>query len=247
MRIHIFTNHERRLLRKWLEGEYKASSNTLNHILSEVSRTCKNFTKVRTSPKHIYLIIKNIIDLAMFIEIRFHGRGGQGAWTASQLLAYGGLKEKKNVQSFPAFGPERAGAPIQAFTRISDKAINIHSKVYKPDIVVVLDPTLLGPEVSAGVAEETLFVVNTEEDPQRVRGKLGLEKNEVWVVKATELAMEILGRPITNTAVLAALLKARRIIGLESLLEAVRDRFPGRVGELNVKLMGKAFEEARNK
>ena len=181
------------------------------------------------------------------IEIRFHGRGGQGAWTASLLLAYGGLKEKKYVQSFPAFGPERAGAPIQAFTRISNRPIDIHSRVYEPDIVVVLDPTLLGPGVAEGVSKETLLVVNSEEDPQRVREELGLEGNEVWVVNATELAMKILGQPITNTAVLGALLKAKKVIGLESLLEAVKDRFPGRIGEMNVRLVEEAYKGARNK
>ena len=80
-------------------------------------------------------------------EVRFHGRGGQGAWTASRLLAQAGLKEKRFIQSFPSFGPERAGAPITAFTRISDTPIHIHSSVYEPDVVVVLDPTLLGTSV----------------------------------------------------------------------------------------------------
>lgn len=181
------------------------------------------------------------------IEIRFHGRGGQGAWTASQLLAYGGLKEKKYVQSFPTFGPEREGAPVQAFTRISDKPIIIHSMVYEPDIVVVLDSTLLGPEVVEGVSSETVLVVNTEETPQQIKEKLGLAGNDVWVVNATELAMKMLGRPITNTAVLGALLKARRVIELESLLEAVKERFTGRVGESNVMLVEEAYKEARNK
>ena len=181
------------------------------------------------------------------IEIRFHGRGGQGAWTASQLLAYGGLKEKKYVQSFPTFGPEREGAPVQAFTRISDKPIIIHSMVYEPDIVVVLDSTLLGPEVIEGVSPETVLVINTEATPQQIKEKLGLAGNEVWVVNATDLAMKMLGRPITNTAVLGALLKARRIIELESLLEAVKERFTGRVGESNVTLVEEAYKEARNK
>ena len=81
------------------------------------------------------------------IEIRFHGRGGQGAWTASLLLAQAGLKEEKFIQSFPAFGPERAGAPITAFTRISEEPIHIHSSVYEPDLELVLDPTLMGPAV----------------------------------------------------------------------------------------------------
>ena len=179
------------------------------------------------------------------IEIRFHGRGGQGAWTASQLLAYGGLKEKKYVQSFPTFGPEREGAPVQAFTRLSDKPIVLHSMVYEPDIVVVLDSTLLGPEVIEGVSQETVLVVNTEETPQQIKQKLGLAENEVWVVNATELAMKILGRPITNTAVLGALLKARKVIELKSLLEAVKERFPGETGEMNAKAAQAAYDYVR--
>jgi len=181
------------------------------------------------------------------IEIRFHGRGGQGAWTASQLLAYGGLKEKKYVQSFPTFGPEREGAPVQAFTRISDKPIVIHSMVYEPEIVVVLDSTLLGPRVVDGVNSETVLVVNTEGSPQQIKEKLRSAGNEVWVVNATELAMKILGRPITNTAVLGALLKARKVIELESLLEAIKERFSGSVGENNVRLVKEAYREARNR
>jgi 2-oxoacid:acceptor oxidoreductase gamma subunit (pyruvate/2-ketoisovalerate family) len=181
------------------------------------------------------------------MEIRFHGRGGQGAWTASQLLAYGGLKEKKYVQSFPTFGPEREGAPVQAFTRISDEPIIIHSMVYEPEIVVVLDSTLLGPEVVEGVNSETVLVVNTEGSPQQVKEDLGLMENDVWVVNATELAMKILGRPITNTAVLGALLKARSVIELESLLEAIKERFPERLRERNMRLVQEAYREARNR
>ncbi len=181
------------------------------------------------------------------VEIRFHGRGGQGVWTASQLLAHGGLREGKYVQSFPTFGPEREGAPIQAFTRISDDPIITHSMVYEPDIVVVLDSTLLGSGVVEGVSRETALVVNSTESPQQIRGKVGLVGNEMWVVSATELAMKILGRPITNTAVLGALLRAKKVIELESLLEVVAERFPGRVGEMNVKLIEEAYREARNK
>ena len=180
------------------------------------------------------------------IEIRFHGRGGQGAWTASQLLAHAGLKEKKYVQSFPTFGPEREGAPVQAFTRISDKPIIIHSMVYEPDIVVVLDSTLLGSDITEGIRQETILVVNSEDTTQQIKEKLGLKANDVWVVNATDLAIKILGRPITNTAILGVLLKARKVIGLESLLEAIKERFPGRVGELNVKLVEEAYKEARN-
>lgn len=180
------------------------------------------------------------------LEVRFHGRGGQGAWTASQLLAYGGMKEKKYVQSFPTFGPEREGAPIQAFTRISDAPITIHSMVYEPDVVVVLDPTLVGPQVVDGINQQTVLVINTDQTAKVMKEKLRVADNDVWVVNATELAMKILGRPITNTAILGALLKAKRIIELDSLIEAIRDRFSGTLAEMNVKLVQEAYQVARH-
>ena len=180
------------------------------------------------------------------IEVRFHGRGGQGAWTASLLLAHGGLKEGKYVQSFPAFGPERAGAPITAYTRISDEPIDIHSGIYEPDLVVVLDPTLLGPSVVEGLKSGGKIVVNTSSSPEEIRRQLGLgEDVEVWTIDATSLALEVLKRPITNTVMLGALLRAAGIVKLESLLEAVRERFKGEVGELNVKVIETAYKEAR--
>jgi 2-oxoacid:acceptor oxidoreductase gamma subunit (pyruvate/2-ketoisovalerate family) len=173
-------------------------------------------------------------------EVRFHGRGGQGAWTASLLLAQAGLKEERYIQSFPAFGPERAGAPITAFTRISDEPIRLHSSVYEPDVVVVLDPTLLGSAVAEGVKVGTKLVVNADQ----VREELGIEGVETWVLDATSLAIKVLGRPITNTAMLGCVVKATGMVELDSILTVVKERFPGRIGELNVELIKTAFEEA---
>lgn len=178
------------------------------------------------------------------IEVRFHGRGGQGAWTASLLLAQAGLKEKKYIQSFPTFGPERAGAPITAYTRISNKPIRLHSGVYEPDVVVVLDPTLLGSSVVEGVKSETKLVVNTPKKPTEVRVTLEIENLETWVLDATSLALKVLGRPITNTAMLGAVVRATEIVELESLMEVARDRFRGRIGELNQQMIKIAYEEA---
>jgi len=178
------------------------------------------------------------------IEVRFHGRGGQGAWTASLLLAQAGLKEERYIQSFPTFGPERAGAPITAFTRISDEPITLHSSVYEPDVVVVLDPTLLGPAVADGVTPGTKLVVNTGQTPADVRGRLGLGDVETWVLDATGLALKVLGRPITNTAMLGAVVRATGMVKLDSLLAVVKKRFPGRVGELNQELIKTAYKEA---
>jgi 2-oxoacid:acceptor oxidoreductase gamma subunit (pyruvate/2-ketoisovalerate family) len=178
-------------------------------------------------------------------EVRFHGRGGQGAWTASLLLAQAGLKEEKFIQSFPAFGPERAGAPITAFTRISVEKIHLHSSIYEPDVVVVLDPTLLGPLVVDGLSGNTQLIVNTQVSGKDVRNKLGLDNVETWVVDATDLAMRILGRPITNTAMLGAVIKATGVVELNSLLEAVTERFSGKIGEANVEVTRAAYEEVK--
>jgi pyruvate ferredoxin oxidoreductase gamma subunit len=175
-------------------------------------------------------------------EVRFHGRGGQGAWTASLLLAQAGLKERKHIQSFPAFGPERAGAPITAFTRISDKPISIHSSVYEPDVVVVLDPTLLGPAVIEGVKPDTKIIVNTVDSAGAIKSSLGV-KNEMWVIKATSLALKVLGLPITNTAMLGATVKATAIVELESLLEVAMERFTGRIQGPNIEVIKTAYEE----
>lgn len=177
-------------------------------------------------------------------EVRFHGRGGQGAWTASLLLAQAGLKERKYIQSFPAFGPERAGAPMTAYTRISDEPIHLHSSVYEPGVVVVLDPTLLGPAVVEGAKPETKLVVNTGQTPAEVMEDLGVEGAETWVLDATSLAMKLLGRPITNTAMLGAVVRATGLVKLESLLDAVKDRFHGRIGDLNRELIETAYKEA---
>ena len=177
-------------------------------------------------------------------EVRFHGRGGQGAWTASLLLAQAGLKEKKFIQSFPTFGPERAGAPIMAFTRISDEPIRLHSSVYEPDIVVVLDPTLLGPTIAEGVKKDTKLIVNTIQTPADVKRRLEIEGIETWVVDATGLAMRILGRPITNTAMLGAVIRASGAVKLESVMDVAKERFTGKVRDQNLELLEAAYREA---
>jgi 2-oxoacid:acceptor oxidoreductase gamma subunit (pyruvate/2-ketoisovalerate family) len=176
-------------------------------------------------------------------EVRFHGRGGQGAWTASLLLAQAGLREQKYIQSFPAFGPERAGAPITAFTRISEGPIHLHSSVYEPDVVVILDPTLLGAAVVQGVKPGTKLVVNTAQTPIELKEGLGLEGNEAWVIDATSLALKIIGRPITNTAMLGSVVKATGMVQLDSLLEVVKERFSGRIQETNIEVVKIAYEE----
>jgi pyruvate ferredoxin oxidoreductase gamma subunit len=185
--------------------------------------------------------------VSKIIEIRFHGRGGQGAWTATQLLAMSALEEGKYAQSFPSFGPERAGAPMQAFVRISDKPIIIHSSIYYPHSVVVLDPTLLDAEnIAEGLLPNGKIIINSNEDPKKIKNKLGLnEEQEVWCVPASDIAVEILGREITSTAMIGALIKAAEYVSLDSVLKQVSKRFKGAIAEKNEILIKKSYEEAK--
>jgi 2-oxoacid:acceptor oxidoreductase gamma subunit (pyruvate/2-ketoisovalerate family) len=164
-------------------------------------------------------------NLQELLEVRWHGRGGQGCWTASELLARAAITEKKFIQSFPEFGPERMGAPVAAFTRISNEPIQIHSTVYDPDVVAVLDPTLLRTvPVTKGLKENGTIIVNSEEKASEM-SKLLNTKSRVLTVPATEIAMKILGRPITNTAMLGAVARVTGIVALASIQHVIEERF----------------------
>ena len=181
------------------------------------------------------------------IDLRFHGRGGQGAWTASILLARAAIMEGKHAQSFPFFGPERSGAPVEAFARISGEEIELHSKVYEPDYVVVIDPTLLdqvSDTIIAGTSSKTKLIVNTREDGAAVAKKLGF-KGEVWTLAATDLAREVIGRPIANTAMLGALIRVTNLVKLDSLFTEVINQFGERIGERNVTVIQRAHDEVK--
>ena len=153
------------------------------------------------------------------IEIRFHGRGGQGAVTAARLLAEAAFLEGKHAQAFPFFGAERRGAPVLAFARIDDKQIRVRTQIYKPDYVVVLDPLL--PEVvdvASGIKQGGIIVLNSKKAMQFPHAKTAF-------VDATSVAKETLGVPITNTAMLGAFAKATGLITLESLIEVIKGTF----------------------
>jgi len=182
----------------------------------------------------------------LITEIRWHSRGGQGGWTASNLTAIAASYEGKYVQSFPAFGPERSGAPILAFTRISDEPIEIHSMIYNPDIVVVLDYTLLSPNIVSGLKPGGTIITNYTGDEEQVFKALGIKRGDykVILIPASKLALEILKSKITNTAMLAGLVKIG-LIKLESVEKAISERFSKPVAEKNILLVKKALEEAR--
>lgn len=185
--------------------------------------------------------------LKNLLEFRWHGRGGQGAWTASELLARTAICEGKFIQSFPEFGPERMGAPVSAFTRISTEPIRIHCAVYEPDVVVVLDPTLLKtvPVTSGLNKEDGIVIVNSSDEPSAVSENLKVEKKIVWTVPATEIAIRVLGAPITNTALLGAVARATGIVGMKGIEKAVREKFRADLAEKNFAVIKEAYKEAK--
>ena len=186
-------------------------------------------------------------SLLTLIEFRWHGRGGQGAWTASELLARAAIKEGKYIQSFPEFGPERMGAPVKAYTRISDAPIRLHCAVYNPNLAIVMDPTLLATvPVTEGLGEKGMLIVNTPKEPKTLKEELKMTQGSVWTVSATEMAMRILGRAITNTAMLGVVARATGIVEMESIEKAVQDRFPGPLAEKNMGVINEAYKEAKS-
>lgn len=187
------------------------------------------------------------VKVAYLREIRWHGRGGQGAWTASELLARAAIREGKYIQSFPEFGPERMGAPVKAFTRISDGPINLHCAIYAPDVVAVLDPTLLKTvPVTEGLKKDGVLVINTRETPAQLEEQLDFPRHQLWTISATDIAVEILGRPITNTAMLGAVARAAATVDLKSIQEAVKERFPLKIAERNMKILERAYNEVKS-
>ena len=182
------------------------------------------------------------------LEFRWHGRGGQGAWTASELLARTALLEGKFIQSFPEFGPERMGAPVAAFTRISTDPIRIHCAIYDPDVVVVLDSTLLkSVAVTAGInKEDDVIIVNSADEPKSVREDLRVEKGRVWTVPATEMALKVLGSPITNTAMLGAVARATAVVTMKGIEKTVKERFRADLAEKNLAVIRQAYAEVRH-
>jgi 2-oxoacid:acceptor oxidoreductase gamma subunit (pyruvate/2-ketoisovalerate family) len=181
------------------------------------------------------------------LEFRWHGRGGQGAWTASELLARTAIAEGKHIQSFPEFGPERMGAPVTAFTRISTEPIRLHCAIYDPDVVIVLDNTLLKTvPVTSGInRDEDIIIINSTEEPAKLKQNLKVKKGKMWTVPATEIALKFLGAPITNTAMLGAVAKATHAVTMEGIEKTVRGRFKTDIAEKNLAVIDEAYKEAK--
>ena len=160
------------------------------------------------------------------IEIRWHGRGGQGAKTASLLLADAAFNTGKYIQGFPEYGPERMGAPITAYNRISDNPITVHSNIYEPDYVVVVDDTLLETvPVTDGLKENGAIIINTTKSPETIKKSLNGYKGNIYTIDARKISIETLGKYFPNTPMLAAIVKVSGIMSDEAFLEDMKDSF----------------------
>ena len=184
------------------------------------------------------------------IEIRWHGRGGQGAKTASLLLADAAFNTGKYIQGFPEYGPERMGAPITAYNRISTKPITIHSNIYEPDYVVVVDDTLLeSVDVTAGLKPTGAIVINTTKDSEFLQEHLKGYEGEIYKIDARKISMETLGKYFPNTPMLAAIVKVSKIMTDEEFLNDMQGSFKHKfakkpeVIEGNMKALEMALKE----
>jgi pyruvate ferredoxin oxidoreductase gamma subunit len=189
--------------------------------------------------------------MADTVEIRWHGRGGQGTVTAAKVLADACLSGGRHVQAFPEYGPERAGAPLRAYNRIASKELRMHCPVLEPDVVTVVDATLLDSiNIADGAKETTTFIINTTKDPGEIRAKLHASpKQRVITVDATKIALDCFGRAMPNSPMLGAVCKATGLISIDHLLEDVRKsfgkKFSQKIIDGNVEATKRGYEEVK--
>jgi pyruvate ferredoxin oxidoreductase gamma subunit len=185
----------------------------------------------------------SLVNPGKMIEIRLHGRGGQGAVTSAEILSEAAISEGKYAQAFPSFGPERRGAPVQAFVRISaDQRIRNRSSITTPDVVVVQDPSLLSSiDVAAGLKPGGIVIINTTKTVERIHQEFKI-KARIATIGAAKIAMELLGVNIVNTTMIGAILKVTEIVKMESLIPPIMSRF-GKNGEKNVAAFKRAYAE----
>ena len=186
------------------------------------------------------------------IEIRWHGRGGQGAKTASLLLADAAFNTGKYIQGFPEYGPERMGAPITAYNRISDNPITIHTNIYEPDYVVVVDDTLLqAVDVTAGLKTEGAIIINTTKGYEELKPHLNNYEGSVYCIDAKKISVDALGKYFPNTPMLAAIVKVSGIMSDENFLKDMEGSFKHKfakkpeVIEGNMKAISVALQEIK--
>jgi len=189
--------------------------------------------------------------MAKSIEIRWHGRGGQGTVTAAKVLADACLSGGGYVQAFPEYGPERAGAPIRAFNRISENVIRMYGPVLHPKVISIADATLMDAvNVTEGAPDDAIYIVNTSKDPKEVREKLqAKDSQKVYAVDATKIAVDCFGRPLPNSSMLGAICKATGIIEMDVLLENVKKsfgkKFAQKIIDGNLDATRRGYEEVK--
>lgn len=187
--------------------------------------------------------------MAENMEIRWHGRGGQGTVTAAKVFADACLSGGRHVQAFPEYGPERAGAPLRAFNRISDRELRLHCPVMNPNIVVVVDATLLDSiDIAAGVPDDAAFIINSSKDPKELRAKLHAKPSQrVFTVDAKKIAVDTIGRPMPNATLIGALTKVSGLITIEAAMSDVEKsfgkKFSRKIIEGNIEATKRGYEE----
>ena len=190
--------------------------------------------------------------MAEILEIRWHGRGGQGTVTAAKVLAEAVMAEGGNVQAFPEYGPERMGAPLRAYNRLSSKPMTIHCQVTNPAVIAVVDPSIIDTiDVTEGATDDAKFVVNTHKTVGEIRAQLGLKPAQtLFCVDANKISIETIGRVMPNTPMLGAVVRATGVIKLETLLTDIRGSFGKKFSETiikgNLDAASRAYEEVRS-
>lgn len=182
-------------------------------------------------------------------EIRWHGRAGQGTVSAAKILAETALHAGQHVQAFPEYGPEREGAPLKAYNRVSKEPFSLYCGVENPDVVLVVDASLLKlGGFKEGTDEKTVFIINSPDDPKEIKRKYNLEAR-VFTIDATGISLDLLGRNIPNTPMLGALAKVTGVVGKDELSSGLREEFSKKFGQdmvdRNVKAVERAYEEVK--
>lgn len=190
--------------------------------------------------------------MSNLLEVRWHGRGGQGTVTGAKTLAEVILTVGKYIQAFPEYGPERRGAPVRVFNRFSDEPIRVHTPVKTPHVVVVVDASLVGAvNLTEGAREDATFIVNTTEPAQVMREHLGLKpSNRLYTLDATGISIQAIGRALPNSPMIGAFARAIPIVDLEQLLKETREslehKFPVKIVEGNLAAVKRGYEEAKS-
>lgn len=183
--------------------------------------------------------------MSKMLEIRWHGRAGQGVVTAGESLGEAAMHKGLYFQAFPEYGAERMGAPIKAYTRLSDETIEIHAPILEPDMVVVVNPNLIGiVDLTEGLKPDGTIIINTQQTPAEIRARLGFAAGTVWCIDATGIAMAELRRDIPSTLLLGVVVRASNLVDLEAVVGATRESLGGKLRQEIVDANVRALERA---